>query len=75
MTVRRQAIFAADVRGLGGTVSVVPAHDRDGPSYFRINHASRGKDLVWLSSKIFDENHAFTAARVLAEFVGAVVRR
>jgi hypothetical protein len=75
MNFRRRAIFAADVRRLGGVVSVVPVRDHDGRQQFRINHVSGGKDLVWLSARIAEENLAVAGAEVLAEYLGAEVRR
>jgi hypothetical protein len=76
MTVRAQRIFANDVRRLGGVVTVSPLRDPSGgePS-FAVSHISRGGDCAFASRAIVDEDQANAAARVLAEFTGAVVRR
>jgi hypothetical protein len=69
---RRSPIFAADVRRLGGVVSVHTARDRcGGEPIFRIGHVSAGGDVQFLSLPLMLEDHAAAAARVLAEFVGA----
>jgi hypothetical protein len=69
---RRYAVFASDVRQLGGVVSVHPSRDRcGGDSLFRLAHISGGGDVVFLSLPITLEDQANAAARVLAEFVGA----
>ena len=76
MTVRRkQPVFASDIRRLGGVVTVSPVRDHSGgePS-FAISHISRGGDCAFHSRGIADEDQANAAARVLAEFVGGVVR-
>lgn len=76
MTVRRlRPIVAADLRSLGGTVNVVPVKDYEGREFFRVNHISRGRDLVWLSARIRDEGKAIAAAELLGEYLGAVVKR
>jgi hypothetical protein len=75
MTVRLRPIHASDLRSLGGEVGVVSVRDHFGEHCFRINHISRGQDLVWLSARICDENCAITCAEVLAEYLGAAVRR
>jgi len=75
MTVRRRPIVAADLRSLGGTVGVVPVRDQEGQQAYRINHVSRGQDLVWLSTRIADEDHAIAAAEILSEYLGARVER
>lgn len=68
---RRNPIFAADIRQLGGVVSVHTGRDRsDGEPIFRIGHVSRGGDVAFLSMPIMLEDQAAAAARVLAEFVG-----
>ena len=73
--VRRIAIFTSEVRQLGGMVAVSEYRDRiDGESFFSVGHVSRGGDVVFQSGKIFDEDQAAAAARVLAEFTGAEVR-
>jgi hypothetical protein len=75
MTVRSQRIFANDIRRLGGVVTVSPVRDPSGgePS-FAVNHISGGGDCVFASRAIADEDQANAAARVLAEFTGAVAR-
>jgi hypothetical protein len=75
MTARRRPIVAADLRSLGGTVGVVPTRDHEGRQVYRINHVSRGKDLVWLSARVTDEDRAIAGAEILAEYLGAEVRR
>jgi hypothetical protein len=72
MTVRRRPIYASDLRSLGGVVGVVAARDQEG-EFFRINHISRGQDLVWLSARIRDEDRAIAGAEALAEYLGAQV--
>jgi hypothetical protein len=76
MTVRSQRVFASDVRRLGGVVTVSPVRDPSGgdPS-FSVNHVIRGGDVAFRARPILDEDRAFEAAQVLAEFTGAVVRR
>ena len=76
MTVRRMnPIFADDIRRLGGVVTVAPVRDPSGsePS-FAVSHISRGGDCAFRSRGLADEDQANAAARVLAEFTGAVVR-
>jgi hypothetical protein len=69
---RRHPIYAADVRRLGGVVSVHTARDRcSGEAVFRVGHVSAGGDVAFLSLPVMLEDHAAAAARVLAEFVGA----
>lgn len=69
---RRPQIFAADIRRLGGVVSVHPSRDRyGGDPVFRVGHVSGGGDVVFLSMPMMLEDHAAAAARVLAEFVSA----
>jgi hypothetical protein len=69
---RRYPIHAADVRQLGGAVSVHTARDRcDDEPVFRVSHVSAGGDLAYLSTAVLTEDQASGAARVLAEFVGA----
>jgi len=75
MTVRRRPIYASDLRSLGGVVGVVPVRDQQGEQCFRINHVSRGQDIVWLSARIRDEDRAIAGAEVLAEYLGALVRK
>lgn len=80
MTVRRQRppIFAADIRGLGGQVSVAPMPIRDrseGSDFFGVSYVSKGGDLFWTSPPIPDADRADAAAAVLAAFLGAQVRR
>lgn len=75
MTVRRRAIYPADVRQLGGIVTVTTGRDRvDGSTCFHVHHVSRGGDVAFQSRPIADEQSAGAAAQVLAEFVGAGVR-
>jgi hypothetical protein len=69
---RRNPIFAADIRQLGGVVSVHPSRDRcGGEPVFRVGHVSGGGDVVFLSLPIMLEDQAAAAARVLAEFVNS----
>jgi hypothetical protein len=69
---RRTPVYAADIRRLGGTVSVHPSRDRcDGSPVFRVGHISRGGDVAFLSMAVALEDQANAAARVLAEFVDA----
>jgi hypothetical protein len=74
MTVRSQRVFASDIRQLGGVVTVAPLRDPSGgePSS-AVSHVSRGGDVAFRSRPILDEARALEAARVLAEFTGAVV--
>ena len=76
MNYRRKPIFVGDLRELGGLVSVVRGRDLVEPGeHYRINFASRGKDLVFLSRKIPNETAAIAAAEVLGELLGAEVER
>jgi hypothetical protein len=75
MTLRRRPIHASDLRSLGGIVGVVSVRDHDGEQCFRINHISRGQDLVWLSARIRDEDRAVAGAEALADYLGAQVVR
>jgi hypothetical protein len=69
---RRNPIYAADIRQLGGVVSVHTGRDRrDGEPIFRVGHISGGGDVAFLSMPMMIEDHAAAAARVLAEFVDA----
>jgi hypothetical protein len=69
---RRNPIYAADIRQLGGVVSVHTARDRCGDQpLFRVSHISSGGDVAFLSMPMMLEDHASAAARVLAEFVDA----
>jgi hypothetical protein len=71
-TSRRNPIFAADVRQLGGVVSVHTARDRsDGEPVFRVGHVSAGGDVQFLSMPVMLEDHAAAAARILGQFVNA----
>jgi hypothetical protein len=73
--IRRNPIFAADVRQLGGVVSVHTDRDRsDGAPVFRVGDISDGGDVAFLSMAIMLEGHAAASARVLAEFVGGEVK-
>jgi len=69
---RRNPIYAADIRQLGGVVNVHTARDRcgEGP-LFRVSYLSRGGDLAFLSNGTPVEDHALASARLLAEFLGA----
>jgi hypothetical protein len=68
----RNPIFAADIRQLGGVVSVHTARDRcGGEPLFRVSHISGGGDVAFLSMPMMLEDHAAAAARVLAQFVNA----
>jgi hypothetical protein len=50
---RRNRIFAADIRQLGGAVSVHAARDRyGGEPAFRVGHVSSGGDVAFLSMPI-----------------------
>ena len=72
----RRAIFASDIRHLGGTVSIATGRDRvTSEPFYQVDHISRGGDIAWRSRPILDEDRARAAARVLAEFTGAVVVR
>jgi hypothetical protein len=72
---RRPPIFAADIRRLGGVVSVHVGRDRiESEAVYHIAHVSRGGDCYWRSGVICSEDHADAAARVLAEYVGAEVK-
>jgi hypothetical protein len=69
---RRKPIFAADIRQLGGVVSVHTDRNRcDGEPIFRVSHISAGGDVAFLSMPMMLEDHAAAAARVLAQFVSA----
>lgn len=71
---RRNRIFAADIRQLGGVVSVHTDRARcGGEPVFRVGHISGGGDIAFLSLPIVLEDHANAAARVLAEFTSAAV--
>jgi hypothetical protein len=68
----RNRIFSADVRELGGVVSVHTDRNRcDGELVFRVSHISGGGDVAFLSLPIVLEDHAAAAARVLGQFVNA----
>lgn len=71
----RRPIFAADVRRLGGVVTVACTRDRvTSEPHYLVTHVSRGGDVAFQSLPIADEDRAIEAAKVLAEFTGAVVR-
>ncbi|MCK1657123.1 hypothetical protein [Bradyrhizobium sp. 151] len=73
---RLRPIFASDVRGLGGVVTVAIGRDRvTSEQFFMVHHVSRGGDVAFQSRPIPDEDRALQAAQILAEFTGAVVRR
>jgi hypothetical protein len=72
----KRAIFASDVRRLGGVVTVQQVRSRIEPdTRFRVSHVSGGGDVAFQSSPIADQDLADAAAFVLAEFVGASVDR
>jgi hypothetical protein len=74
MTARRQRLFAADIRTLGGTVTVLPGRDRvTGEQFYLVDHTTLGGEVAWTSSPLSDEEFARQAARVLAEFTGSAV--
>jgi hypothetical protein len=76
MNARRNPIFDSDVRSLGGVVTVAAGRDRvTSEPFFQVNHVSGGGDVAFRSGRILDEDRAIEAAKVLAEFTGAVVRR
>jgi hypothetical protein len=76
MNARRKPIFGADVRRLGGIVTVAPCRDRvTSEPLYRVNHVSAGGDIAFTSLPISDETRALEAAEVLAQFVGATVQR
>ena len=76
MIARRRAIFASDVRQIGGTVTVAAGRDHvPSEPFYQVHHVSRGGDVAFQSRRIPDEDRAMQAAQVLAEFTGAVVRR
>jgi hypothetical protein len=69
---RRNPIFAADVRQLGGVVSVHTLRDKcGGDPVFRVGHISAGGDVQFLSLPVMLEDHATAAARILGQFVNA----
>lgn len=73
---RRYPIFAADVRRLGGVVTIKPGRSRtDAEQFLIVTHLSRGGDIAFQSSPIHDPDQADAAACVLAQFVGAKVDR
>lgn len=72
MNPRRNPIYAADIRQLGGVVSVHTARDRcGGEPVFRVGHISGGGDIQFMSMPVMLEDHAAAAARILAQFVNA----
>jgi hypothetical protein len=76
MTVRAQRVFASDVRRLGGVVTIAIGRDRvTSEPLFYVDHISRGGDVAFRSHPISDEDRAIEAAKVLAAFTGAVMRR
>jgi hypothetical protein len=75
MTVRRRPVFASDIRRLGGVVTVAPGRDRvTSEPFYCVSHVSAGGDVAFQSLPICDEDRAKEAAKVLAEFTGAVVQ-
>jgi hypothetical protein len=71
---RRNPVYS---RRQGGIVCVTPVRDRlgEGGEAYSVSYHSPGGDLAWLSPKIASEDLAEAAARCLADFTGAVVRR
>lgn len=68
----RNPIYAADIRELGGVVSVHTDRDRcDGTPVFRVGHVSGGGDIAFLSLPLMLEVEANAAAKVLSQFVNA----
>jgi hypothetical protein len=73
---RRVAIFASEVRRLGGVVTVAAGRDRvTSEPFYQVHHVSRGGDVAFQSRPIPNEDSALQAAQTLAEFTGAVVRK
>lgn len=71
-----RSIVASDVRRLGGVVTVATDRDRcECEARYHVSHVSRGGDVAFRSAPIHDPDHADAAARVLAEFTGAVLQR
>jgi hypothetical protein len=71
---RRPAIFASDVRQIGGIITIASTRDRvESSPVYVITHRSRGGDCCWRSSNIQSEEQALAGARLLAEFLGAKV--
>lgn len=71
---RRRPVYAADIRMLGGSVSIVADHDRiDRTPFFRLSYISRGGDLAWTSPPIADEDVARGSAEATAFVNGRVV--
>jgi hypothetical protein len=69
---RWNPVFAADIRRLGGVVSVHTDRNRcDGEPVFRVGHVSGGGDISFVSMPLMLEDHAEAAARVLTEYVAA----
>jgi hypothetical protein len=72
---RRHAIFAADIRSIGGVVTIASGRDRiTSEWFFQVVHVFGGGDIVWRSRRLHDEDRAIATSRVLAEYTGAVVR-
>lgn len=72
----RRAVFASDIRHLGGIVTVQSTRSRtEAEEFLIVSHVSRGGDLAFRSAPIFDVDQADAAARVLADFTGAMVSR
>lgn len=73
---RKRVVFAADVRNLGGVVTVQSTRSRtEAEEFLVVSHISRGGDVAFQSGPIHDLDQADAAARVLADFVGATVSR
>lgn len=72
---RRNPIYAADIRQLRGVVTVRSLSDRcTGETVFRVSHVSGGGDIAFTSAPIAQEDCAAAAARVLGEFVQGEVK-
>jgi hypothetical protein len=72
----RRAVFASDIRRLGGVVTVQSTRNRtEAEAYLIVSHVSRGGDIAFRSGPIHDPDQADAAARVLADFTGAMVSR
>lgn len=72
---RTRPIYNSDIQSLAGVVMVTTSADRcDGTQRFVVAWRSRGGDCHWTSPPMGDDTQADAAARVLAAFVGGVVR-
>jgi hypothetical protein len=71
----KRAIFASDIRGVGGVVTVASGRSPfECEEFFRVAHVSKGGDVLFQSRPISDEDQAAAAARVLTELTGASVK-